>query len=354
VARAVARHEQYKINLMLYPLRLAVLSVFPIVWVARPPAPTRSPGQTAGPGVRNAHVLVYDASRERVVLFAGADEARVRDDTWEWDGGAWRLVTTQGPGPRTFPGAAYDYEHGGVLLFGGNRVLFGTGDQGDTFLGDTWWLKEGKWSRRDVEGPPARAEAAMAYDRRRQRVVLFGGYYRTAGSNVRLGDTWEWDGARWRRISTNGPPPRSGLAVAYDESRERVVTFGGSGRSNETWAWDGSAWRRVPSGGPEPRFNAALTYSLANGALLRFGGFIEGGRTADTWLLDGDLWRRLEVPGPPARNHAAMAFDARRGRAVLFGGHDGDRVFGDTWEWNGRSWREAASVPARRRVENGH
>ena len=63
----------------------------------------------------------------------------------------------------------------------------------------------------------------MAYDRGRQRVVLFGGYERTPDARVRLGDTWEWDGTGWTLASTTGPAPRNGAVMAYDERLGRVV-----------------------------------------------------------------------------------------------------------------------------------
>jgi hypothetical protein len=37
----------------------------------------------------------------------------------------------------------------------------------------------------------------MAYDKQRDRIVLFGG---RAGPGADLNDTWEWDGTAWRRI----------------------------------------------------------------------------------------------------------------------------------------------------------
>jgi hypothetical protein len=36
----------------------------------------------------------------------------------------------------------------------------------------------------------------MAYDRRRERVVLYGGFH----SPERLQDTWTWDGTRWEEV----------------------------------------------------------------------------------------------------------------------------------------------------------
>ena len=91
------------------------------------------------------------------------------------------------------------------MPFGGNRVLFGKPDDTGTFLNDTWIWQRGRWLRIDVPGPPPRAEAAVTYDRRRERVLLFGGYYRAASGTVRLGDTWEWDGQRWIQMAADGP-----------------------------------------------------------------------------------------------------------------------------------------------------
>jgi len=68
----------------------------------------------------------------------------------------------------------------------------------------------------------------VAYDLRRQRLVLFGGYRTSGADRVRLGDTWEWDGSRWEeKASARGPEPRNHASMAYDESRGVMVLFGG-------------------------------------------------------------------------------------------------------------------------------
>src|SRR5262245_16947650 len=38
---------------------------------------------------RSAHVMAYDAARERVVLFGGTLVHALLGDTWEWDGVSW-------------------------------------------------------------------------------------------------------------------------------------------------------------------------------------------------------------------------------------------------------------------------
>jgi hypothetical protein len=317
-------------------------------WRQAPAAP--------GIGVRNGHAMVYDAAVGRVVSYGGANASEVLGDTWTWDGDArtWRLLAGTGPGPRTFPAMAYDARRRQTILFGGNRVLFGRNDEDASFLSDTWSLQEGRWTVRRATGPAPRAEAGMAYDARRGRVVLFGGHRRTAEGRIRLGDTWEWDGERWTEMAAKGPAPRSGAAFAYDERRERIVLFGGSGASNDTWEWDGIQWTPAPAGDPPGRFNAAMAFDGRAGVLLRFGGWTGTTRVGDTWTLLRGTWERLPVQGPSARNHSPMAFDRRRNRVVLFGGHDGEYVFGDTWEWDGRRWIQAGFTARQKRVDNGH
>jgi len=303
-------------------------------------------------GVRNAHAMAYDADRGRVVLFGGADEQAVRGDLWEWDGAAWRLVSADGPPPRTFPALAYDRERKRLVLFGGNRILFGEGDEEDTFLDDTWEFG-GAWRHLDTPGPKARAEASMAYDAAHRRIVLFGGYSRSNGQTLRLGDTWEWDGAAWRATSSASPSARSGAAIAYDSRRQRIVLFGGNDANAETWERDRGEWLGIdaPALG---RFNSAMAYDAGARQVVRFGGVKQGVRESDTWLFDGRRWERATVPAPEPRNHAAVAYDERRGVLVLFGGHDGERVFGDTWEWRQGRWRLISRVAPRPHVDNGH
>jgi hypothetical protein len=75
----------------------------------------------------------------------------------------------------------------------------------------------------------------MAYDPRRQRVVLMGG--ETARGKV--ADTWDWDGEKWVEQATGGPTGRSSHGLATDRARNTVVLFGGSPaageRLNDTW-----------------------------------------------------------------------------------------------------------------------
>ena len=316
------------------------------------------PGEPrATPGGRNAHALFFDASRAELVLFGGADEQAVRRDTWAWNGTRWRRLTDEGPSARTFPAYASDRDGKAAYIFGGNRVLFGAGNDTGTFLSDLWRGDGARWAQQHGVGPSpdARAEAALSFDQRRRRLVLFGGYRRVGGSSLRLGDTWEWDGTRWTRMDVSGPAARSGMAMAYDAHRGVTVLLGGSTgtASGETWEWDGTSWTKSAATA-DPRFNSVMAYDPSRRRVVRFGGWYSGRRWGDTWVYDGTRWDSIAVPGPAPRNHAAITYDARRGSIVLLGGHDGPRVFGDLWEWRGDRWVELSVVPPKLRLENGH
>jgi hypothetical protein len=338
--------------------------VLPTLLIFSPAAATADWGQKTFPeiGVRNAHAMAYDSRRGRVILFGGADALKVCGETWEWDGQRWMLVSQIGPGPRTFPAMAYDSLRKRVVLFGGNRVLFGKNPDENRFLDDTWEWDGQRWIQIKVAGPPPRAEAAIAFDSRRGRVVLFGGHNRTGEVGSRLGDTWEWDGKRWTQVKVTGPSPRSGAAQVYDSLRGKIVLFGGSTQrevSGETWEWDGKRWVETRTALTQGRFNCVLAYDGARRKVIRFGGRYAGKPVGDTWEYDGKGWKQLSSTGPAPRNHTAMVYNSRRKKIVLFGGHDFGlhdevNIFGDTWEWDGDEWSRKEVGEVKKRIDNGH
>jgi hypothetical protein len=84
-----------------------------------------------------------------------------------------------------------------------------------------------------------------AYDSKNGSLVIFGG----SSSTGILGDTWAWDGKQWKQLATEGPAPRMMGYLAYDKKRNTVVLFGGRlgwpNDANDTWEWDGAKWRKI-------------------------------------------------------------------------------------------------------------
>jgi murein tripeptide amidase MpaA len=69
-------------------------------------------------------------------------------------------------------------------------------------------------------------------------------------------DTWEWDGAAWREITTQSAPfARENGAFEFDPGRNELVLFGGyAGRfHSDVWVLEGNTWTPRSQGPPQRR-----------------------------------------------------------------------------------------------------
>jgi hypothetical protein len=193
--------------------------------------------------------FVYDSRRDRFIAFGGTvGDGSAYGDTWEFDGSIWAKLASQGPPARQGHAMVFDERRGRTVIFGGTGP-YGS-DQPPPRLGDVWEFDGRRWSAREyANGPGQRTSPGAAYDSKRGLTVVFGG----AGGIGFLGDLWAWTGAEWRKLadtSSEGPAPRAMGHLAYDHRRDRVVLFGGrngwpDGDLNDTWEWDGVRWRRI-------------------------------------------------------------------------------------------------------------
>jgi hypothetical protein len=211
-------------------------------------------------GVREHHSMAYDEGRNRTVMYGGTVAGAAGPQstrTWpehvsEWDGIRWHIVKSggePGPGARNGAAIAYDGRRKQVVLFGGvgEDRLYRRG---------TWTWDGKKWTQATTAGdddPPLRATHQMAYDSRAGVVLLYGGGFTDGVSPQKRSDMWKWDGKRWTEIALLGggptPGPRVGHAMAYDRARGRLVLFGGfsegSAPIGDTWEWDGARWTEI-------------------------------------------------------------------------------------------------------------
>lgn len=263
--------------------------------------------------------------------------------------------------------------------------------------------------------PPARQEAAVTYDSKRMRAVLFGGASSWSVENdwTVIDDTWEWDGLDWlRRAPALSPSPRRTAAMAFDDQRGVAVLFGGIVRIadgedlfyNDTWEWNGETWANiVADGNPPARANAKMFFDPVRGKVVLFGGYqrIEGKDSFiffdDVWewngqewnpipfkqpkddgqnasvvydpmrqapmLMDGEgvwtwqdsAWLSLASPTTPqARMGSRLTFDPVQQKVVLFGGYRGETKFNETWTYDGIAWTRitTADIPSARTGQN--
>src|SRR5262249_24424657 len=151
-----------------------------------------------------------------------------------------------------------------------------------------------EWAQEQDTGPSPRTSHALAYDSERDRIVLFGGMElsvqnvtvlvndsvftasggldlshtshtetRSVAQAELLGETWEYDGRLWTRVTNLGPSARAGSAFIYNGAT--CCLFGGKGAQasyKDTWDWDGKHWKQTQDMGPGERAFAGASFDV--------------------------------------------------------------------------------------------
>jgi hypothetical protein len=164
--------------------------------------------------------LAYDALRGRTVLQGGTEWVEDNppfqlDDTWEYDGTSWQLMSSGGPSPGGHP-MAWDASAGAVVLV-------------DWSLGATLAWRGVAWEQ--VGGLPAEIGAGglLATDPVGGHVILVNAY---------AGRAWAFDGAAWSE--TAGVAATTPLLAGVPE-RQRVVLLASGGAVSTTWEYRAEA-----------------------------------------------------------------------------------------------------------------
>ena len=256
---------------------------------------------------------------------------------WAWDGARWSVLDSAGPPIRNLGGVAYDARRDVLVIHGGTYSA-------QVSYGDTWeWNHGSGWRRIDTPGPGIRDHTQMTYDQTRERIVLFGGQSNPSSFPR---DTWIWDGAQWESVGGGALTPRVHHAMQFDPVSQQVVLFGGYEPNvrdrGDTWGWNGSAWAELL---PEQaaRTHGRMAFDEALGALVLVGGANPGD---ELLVRRTDGWHPHPTAGaPPPRYLAGVAYDKRRRVLVVFGGGDpsSNAIFADTWELDGSSWVRRAT-----------
>lgn len=292
------------------------------------------------------HKMVFDSKRGVILLHGGtrgpANNNESLNETWEWDGTNWTLVSTEGPAICNH-GMAYDSDRGVAVIFGGDNPY---GSLADPYTWE-WDSNTRTWKRFDTAYVENREDAYMVYDREHKWVIRHGGVIKGSISS----ETWAWNGKEWTLLTSDGPA-RAGHRIVYDTRRKRTILFGGwSGVFGEfpiesTWEFDGSSWKNIPTPVEPPvRLYFMFAFDSIRNVAVLFGGgtfgnasFFRGFPTvvqSDTWEWDGEKWTEIDTSGPAGRWLAAMAYDPLRKKMVLLGGTpDFATGFKGTWEYS--------------------
>jgi hypothetical protein len=269
------------------------------------------------PSARIRPGLVYDSTRNTVVMFGGSlalTGSKATSETWEYDGDTWRFRSLEGP-PRTLrPAMAFDQTRNLTIVFGGFSWSTNPETPEVATESDQMWAWNGQaWTQIPRTGtwPSARQSAALAFDPLRQKLVLFGGI---RGAS-QLQDLWEWDGTQWQEIVGNTPTISGAANFAWDPSRQALIALGAPG-SLGTWAWNGTAWTRIVQsavGGGAGRA-PLLAFSDERGSVIALS---QNSPAATAFELVGSTWVPLNTAGLPPHTFGQLTRDPRTSDVLL-------------------------------------
>ncbi|MGH7731460.1 MAG: Kelch repeat-containing protein, partial [Candidatus Eiseniibacteriota bacterium] len=201
---------------------------------------------SAPPPARFDHSAIHDPLRNRLIAFGGTDGSVTGSDTWALGLGpspAWTLLPAGGAPARAGHSAIYDASRDRMLVFGGSN--------GAALSSDLWALPLGgspAWSLLPVSGPPPspRRDHSAVYDPVRDRMLVFGGMGGSGGSSE-LNDCWALElgssTPTWLPLAPAGAPPgtRAAHVALFDPLRDRMLIFGGADRDSvrgDLWSLD--------------------------------------------------------------------------------------------------------------------
>ncbi|HNZ53639.1 MAG TPA: lectin-like protein, partial [bacterium] len=206
--------------------------------------------------------------------------------------------------------------------------------------------------------PAAKTDYAVGYDESRGVTILHGG---DLNANV-LGETWEWNGYGWKKLSTATTVYRAGHTLVYDTNSQKLLMFGGIDNGaptvhrNEVYEWSGTNWvlRPVLVGtAPSGRVYHSAAYDSVRNRMVIFGGRNSSGtilRQLYEWDNATQTWVYRNNSGPEPRINAGMVYDPVKQRTIVFGGMNynvSPETYGDTWEYNNSTngWSNVVANP---------
>ncbi len=296
---------------------------------------------STGPGIRICAGMAYDSESEVIVLHGGYDGSAANSETWIFDcqSSEWRCMScTDAPAGRLGQGFVYDKFRDRCVMF------FGT--DGHTYYNDTWEydFNSNTWTQLHPDvSPSPRCKGGAAFDTGSRQIVFFGGY---GPDEENLSETWTFSHHQntWvDRTTDEAPPARKRNPMAYDESDDRMVMFGGwlegSLVLGDTWTYDfnTNSWSEVHAGtSPVPRARFGTAYNPETGNVLISHGFQESETDLnDTWefIVENGEWRRLNTEARlmPIRHCFQMVYDDQNERVVAQGGAAENAYDCGTW-----------------------
>jgi len=309
-------------------------------WIQRFPAHV--------PGARAGHVMVYDSTRNRIVMFGGRNDTTDLNDTWVYQNSDWTQINTpDSPPPRILAGGAYDSVRDRLVIYGGTQ----TSADGKTLtpLHDTWEFDGTDWTKIGGDGP-AVTKPILAYDAARNQIIMLA----LDPNAATLMYAYDASSGAWNQVKpTTLPGCVNEGQMVYQPSSQTVVYTGGVCATTEgegadtTYEWDGTNWSNVKLVSADTRvFGAAMAFDAGRNQTTLFGGSpVAGLPVNDTWVYNQQNWFSLsDGSRPAARSLYAFVTDPVNNTIWLYGGSDQAIVYSDLWRYDNGQWQQVTDA----------
>lgn len=293
------------------------------------------PGSGSAPGKRTRFAMAFDKRSGNLVLFGGERSGGAElNDTWVWNGLAWREVTPKGlqPEPRGGHVMAFHPPSGGVVMFGDDK----------RGLSDVWWWdgRTETWTLQALGGvaPGGLAAPAMAFDDNELKLQAL---------DLKVGKSWALTGSSdggalsgfaWAANQDFNPPDATGALTFFDSARRTLVVSNAESRwSIRPDAGTGPLWSHFKTDRQlEGRRGHALAWNQAADTFVMFGGLnAAGAALADPWCFSSEGWQQMVTDAgvpPPRWGHTLTPVSPSK--LVLNGGFDSaGNLLDDTWQF---------------------
>jgi hypothetical protein len=131
---------------------------------------------------------------------------------------------------------------------------------------------------------------------------------------------------QWLRLDHPQPSPQNlyeMTALAYDTKRDRLILHGGGARRDELWTFDFASrrWVNRQPHGEAPACAREAVYLARHDLFLTLG----TGQQPMLWSWSpaANEWRRLAIPVPANGQNRAMVYDPKRDMLLLVAGTGG-------------------------------
>ena len=290
------------------------------------------------PTGRIDYALAYYPPSKALVMHGGwglVGNWMPMSEMWMLDASGWQTMDAQGSPAFSHHSMVFD-ESRQVLVVCGQTEMMNSSN-------DIWEFNGSTWTKVFSLTDTSFGDAELAYDASRQKVVL----YRATFSG--LVETWELESGTWQKKSPTQKPVAmfDGALFAYDAGLRKCVVVAEDVNmtkiGSETWLWDGVNWSQSTGSQPDKALMGGMAYDEARQQMVLLSTEMK------TWVFDGSGWTLKSPAHSPDYLRAAfftLKYDPTRRKCVFFGGEvtvaEGDSLSypAKTWEWDGQDWME--------------